>query len=48
MILSAVVAFVATVGMTVQAYWHKLVSLLRRAPRGTKESGRTEDESLEG
>ena len=48
MIVSAIVAFVATVGMGVQAYWHKLVSLLRRSPPREDRSPRRDDESLEG
>jgi uncharacterized membrane protein len=48
MIVSAIVAFVATIGMGVQAYWHKLVSLLRRSPKREARRGSEEDESLEG
>jgi hypothetical protein len=40
MIVSGLVAFVATVALGVQAYWHKLVSLLR----GGRSSGGREDE----
>jgi hypothetical protein len=48
MIVSAIVAFVATVGMGIQAYWHKLVSLLRRSPPREDPSRRADDESLQG
>ena len=50
MIVSAIVAFFATAAMGIQAYWHKLVSLLRRSPRRdeAKRRGHGEDESLEG
>ena len=44
MIVSGLVAFVATLGMGIQAYWHKLVSLLRRG-RGHAPS---DDERREG
>jgi hypothetical protein len=48
MIVSGVVAFVAAVGMGVQAYWHKLLSLFRRGPGRGGPSGPGSDESLEG
>jgi hypothetical protein len=47
MVLSAVVGFVATLGMGVQAYWHKLVSLVRRTPARDEQNGRRRDESTE-
>jgi uncharacterized membrane protein len=48
MIVSGLVAFVAAVGMGVQAYWHKLISLVRR-PRGRGEPpGLGKDESIKG
>lgn len=48
MIVSAIVAFIAAVGMGVQAYWHKLLSLVRRARPGEKRRGLGEDESRGG
>jgi len=45
MIVSAIVAFFAAVAMGVQAYWHKLVSLVRRAPPRAEPPGLGEDES---
>lgn len=48
MVLSAVVAFFATVGMTVQAYWYKLVALMRRALGRKEGSSRADDESRPG
>jgi hypothetical protein len=50
MIVSAIVAFFATAAMGIQAYWHKLVSLLRRSPRRDedKRRGHGEDESVQG
>ena len=48
MIVSAIVATVATLGMGIQAYWHKLVSLLRRSPPRDDRSRRADDESRQG
>jgi uncharacterized membrane protein len=48
MIVSAIVAFVATVGMGIQAYWHKLVSLIRSSPPSGDRGGRADDESEQG
>ena len=48
MIVSAVVAFVATAAMGVQAYWYKLVSLVRRSLGRKEGSSRADDESREG
>lgn len=45
MIVSAIVAFVATVGMGIQVYWHKLVSLLRSSPPRGDRSRHADDES---
>jgi len=47
MLVSGLVAFVATLGMGIQAYWHKLVSLVRRT-RGRGGPGLSEDEARDG
>lgn len=47
MLLSGVVAFFATLGMAIQAYWHKLVSLTRRL-LGRAEPRLEDDEAREG
>ena len=48
MIVSGLVAFVAAVGMGVQAYWHKLLSLVRRVSGRGKRPDLGKDESLKG
>jgi hypothetical protein len=48
MILSAVVAFFATIAMGVQAYWYKLVAFVRRAAGAIRGAPRADDESREG
>jgi len=48
MIVSGLVAFVAAVGMGVQAYWHKLLSLVRRVSGRREQPRLGEDESLKG
>jgi hypothetical protein len=48
MIVSAIVAFFATVAMGVQAYWHKLVSLLRRSPPSDDRGRRADDAPRQG
>lgn len=48
MIVSGVVAFFAAVGMGVQAYWHKLIALVRRGSGRGGRAGDGGDESLEG
>ncbi len=48
MVLSAVVAFFATVAMGVQAYWYKLVSFVRRSLGRRDGNSHADDESREG
>jgi hypothetical protein len=48
MVLSAVVAFFATVAMGVQAYWYKLVSFVRRTLGRKDGSSRADDEPRQG
>lgn len=48
MIVSGIVAFIAAAGMGVQAYWHKLLSLVRRASGRAQRPGFGEDESQKG
>lgn len=47
MLVSGLVAFVATLGMGIQAYWHKLVALVRR-PRARGGPGVESDEARDG
>lgn len=47
MVVSGFVAFIATLGMGIQAYWHKLVSLVRRASGSGTPSADDGNDSLE-
>jgi hypothetical protein len=47
MIMSAVVACLATVAMGIQSYWHKLLSLFRRSTPPTDPPGSADEGSLE-
>jgi hypothetical protein len=47
MIVSAVVAFVATIAMGIQSYWHRIVALFRREAPTPIDPDRPEEDSPE-